>query len=205
MKVTKQQLAALIADIKSEVENGSYHTIAIRTLPLVKEAVDTIHRGHTKTYAEKETAFQYLADSIRKEMHQCWQSGKGYGSGNMFLATVEWLEYNELNGEEEDFQNFPYYGSSELATDFVDMFLKEVPQDPDEVLTVYRGGELDGWSWTTNPEVASRFAGYNKTPMYTMQIKASDVVCKIGDDRNESEVIINPCVLEEYNPVKIAG
>lgn len=193
----KSTLQPYIEAIKAEVESKhhSYHTVAIRTIPIVEEAINTIYRMRT----DKAKALQYLADSIRPQMVECWQSGKSFGSGNLFLATCEWLEYNECNGTDETFQDFPYYGYSDLGKDFVEILLKQEFAEKQDLI-VYRGGELDGWSWTTNKAVACAFASYNKTPLYRMEISTDDIICMIGEDRNESEVIIDPSHIENLNP-----
>ncbi|HAS2751111.1 TPA: hypothetical protein I6X49_002801 [Vibrio cholerae] len=199
----KNHLNDFIDNIKYQVHEsmGSCHTVALRTLPVVNQAVQAIYRVDTSR--NKDKLINFLADSIREEMRECWQSGKGYASGNMFLAVCEWLEWNEQSESEDSFETFPYFDGSEFAAEMVDILLKE--ELPEETLTVYRGGDLDGWSWSTNKAVALQFANpplEAKRPLYQLEVNTKDIITKLTD-RNESEVVINPAILETLSPIEL--
>lgn len=66
-----------------------------------------------------------------------------------------------------------------------------------EEMTVYRGGEPDGISWTLDKEKGEWFSNRSemmtrlKQPLCSMRVKRDDVLF-FTDERNENEVVIFP-------------
>ncbi|GHY97837.1 hypothetical protein VCSRO121_3461 [Vibrio cholerae] len=60
-----------------------------------------------------------------------------------------------------------------------------------ETLTLYRGGDLNGFSWTTDFKTAEEFADATTGHIHTLIINKEHVLAAFGG-RGEYEVVIHP-------------
>ncbi|EJL6615470.1 hypothetical protein [Vibrio cholerae] len=184
----RNNLEAAKQAIKDAAKMGSYHETAYRVLPVLHETMNNIMRSRSK---RKNELCDDLIKSVKPELIDCWQSGKSFKEGNHFMQAwrqIDWVEQG-LDGDESE-----YCWSSELPEEMLSKLLPLISDDLTilpETLTLYRGGDLNGFSWTTDFKTAEEFADATTGHIHTLIINKEHILA-VFNSRGEYEVVIHP-------------
>ncbi|ELI0612279.1 hypothetical protein Q8V59_004205 [Vibrio vulnificus] len=174
--------------IREAARVGSYHETAYRVLPILHETMNTIMRSRSK---RKKELCDTLIESVKPELINCWQAGKSFNEGNHFLRAWKQIDWEEqgLEGDESE-----YCWCSELPEEMMNNILPLISDDLDdlpETLTLYRGGDLNGFSWTTDFTTAQEFADATTGLIHTLIINKEHILAAFNS-RGECEVVLHP-------------